>query len=75
MFRHVFEAIVERRMTEVLVRGEGFAVDGSIMKADANRRRGVHLSPQAGFERAMPIARPLTIKAPISDAPAAASAP
>ena len=28
-------------MTEGLVRGEGFAVDASIVKADANRRRGV----------------------------------
>jgi len=28
-------------MTEGLVRGEGFAVNASIVKADANRRRGV----------------------------------
>jgi hypothetical protein len=28
-------------MMEGLVRGEGFAVDASIVKADANRRRGV----------------------------------
>ena len=33
------------------------------------------LTPHAGLERAMPIARPLTIKAPISEAAAAASAP
>jgi hypothetical protein len=28
-------------MSEGLVRGEGFAVDASIVQADANRRRGV----------------------------------
>lgn len=41
VFRHVFEGVVRRCMTEGLVRGEGFAVDASIVKADANRRRGV----------------------------------
>jgi transposase len=41
VFRHVFEGVVQRCMTEGLVRGEGFAVDASIVKADANRRRGV----------------------------------
>jgi transposase len=41
VFRHVFEGVVQRCMAEGLVRGEGFAVDASIIKADANRRRGV----------------------------------
>jgi transposase len=41
VFRHVFEGVVQRCMTEGLVRAEGFAVDASIVKADANRRRGV----------------------------------
>jgi len=41
VFRHVFEGVVQRCMTEGLVAGEGFAVDASIVKADANRRRGV----------------------------------
>jgi IS5 family transposase len=40
-FRHVFESIVRRCMTEGLVRGEGFAIDASVVKADANRQRGV----------------------------------
>ena len=40
-FRHVFETVLQRCMTEGLVRGEGFAVDASIVKADANRRRGI----------------------------------
>jgi transposase len=39
-FRHVFESVVQRCMTEGLVGGEGFAVDASAVKADANRHRG-----------------------------------
>ena len=39
--RHVFESVLRRCMTEGLVRGEGYAVDASIIKADANRARGV----------------------------------
>ncbi len=40
-FRHVFESVVQRCMTEGLVGGEGFAVDASVVRADANRARGV----------------------------------
>src|SRR5688572_15990526 len=39
--RHVFESVLRRCMTEGLVRGEGFAVDASVIRADANRARGV----------------------------------
>jgi transposase len=38
-FRHVFESVVERCMREGLVGGEGFAIDASVIKADANRSR------------------------------------
>jgi hypothetical protein len=38
-FRHVFESVVERCMAEGLVGGEGFAIDASVIKADANRSR------------------------------------
>src|SRR6059036_190821 len=38
-FRQVFEGVVERCMKEGLVGGEGFAVDASVIKADANRSR------------------------------------
>jgi hypothetical protein len=41
VFRHVFEGVVHRCMAEGLVRGEGFAIDASVVKADANRQRGV----------------------------------
>src|ERR1700686_2835962 len=38
-FRQVFERVVARCMKEGLVGGEGFAVDASVIKADANRSR------------------------------------
>jgi transposase len=40
-FRHVFEGVLRRCMTEGLVGGEGFAIDASVVRADANRARGV----------------------------------
>jgi transposase len=40
-FRHVFESVLRRCMSEGLVAGEGFAIDASVIKADANRARGV----------------------------------
>jgi transposase len=40
-FRLVFEAVVTRCMAEGLVGGEGFAVDASVVKADASRARRV----------------------------------
>jgi hypothetical protein len=41
MLRHVFESVLSRCMTEGLVGGEGFAIDASVIKADANRTRGI----------------------------------
>ena len=40
-FRHVFESVLRRCMSEGLVGGEGFSIDASVVKADANRARGV----------------------------------
>jgi transposase len=40
-FRYVFESVLRRCMTEGLIRGEGFAIDASVIKADANRARGI----------------------------------
>jgi hypothetical protein len=34
-FRHVFETVLNRCINEGLVRGEGFAIDASVVKADA----------------------------------------
>jgi transposase len=41
LLRQVFETVVRRCMEEGLVGGEGFAVDGSLIRADANRQRGI----------------------------------
>jgi transposase len=41
VFRHLFEGVLRRCMSEGLVGGEGFAIDASVVKADANRARGV----------------------------------
>ena len=41
VFRDLFEGVVQRCMAEGLVHGEGFAIDASIIRADANRTRGV----------------------------------
>jgi transposase len=40
-FRGVFETVVRRAMAEGLVGGEGFAVDASLIAADANKQRSV----------------------------------
>jgi transposase len=41
LLRKVFETVVRRCMAEGLVGGDGFAVDASLIKADANRQHGV----------------------------------
>jgi len=52
-FLVLFESVVSRCMAEGLIGGEGFAIDASIIKADANRQSGVpgnevrqHLDPE-----------------------------
>ena len=51
LLRRLFEAVLQRCIEEGLVGGEGFAVDASLIKADANRQKGVEgkkgLSPGA----------------------------
>ena len=41
LFRRVFETVLRRCIQEGLVGGEGFAVDASLIKADANRQKGI----------------------------------
>jgi transposase len=38
-FRHVFEQVLQRCIEAGLIGGEGFAVDASVVKADASRQR------------------------------------
>src|SRR5512139_1818296 len=51
LLRRLFEATLRRCIDEGLVGGESFAVDASLIKADANRQNGVEgekgLPPQA----------------------------
>jgi transposase len=51
LLRQVFETVVRRCVTEGLVGGEGFAVDASLIKADANRQKGVEGSKGLAPER------------------------
>ncbi len=41
LFRRLFEAVVQRCLNEGLVGGEGFAVDASLIQADANKQRSL----------------------------------
>lgn len=47
-FRHLFESVVDRCVQEGLVGGEGFAIDASVIKADANRSRSTAREETAG---------------------------
>ena len=51
LLRCVFETVLRRCIREGLVGGEGFAVDASLIKADANRQKGIEgargLRPEA----------------------------
>jgi len=46
LLRELFETVVRRCMIEGLVGGEGFAVDASLIVADAHRQRGVETPDQ-----------------------------
>jgi transposase len=41
VFRHMFERVVEACIAAGLVGGDGFAVDASLIQADANKRRSI----------------------------------
>src|SRR6266481_1202520 len=41
LMRHLFETVLHRCIDEGLVGGEDFAVDASLIKADASRQKGV----------------------------------
>ena len=41
LLRHMFESVVQRCMAEGLVGADGFAVDASLIAADANKQRSV----------------------------------
>ena len=50
LLRRVFETVLRRCIEEGLVGGEGFAVDASLIKADANKQRSADGSEQVDWE-------------------------
>ena len=56
--RFVFEQVLERCVREGLVGGEGFAIDASLVKADAKRQRGVPAA-EADWTDRQSISRPV----------------
>jgi hypothetical protein len=50
LLRKVFETVVRRCMAEGLVGGDGFAVDASLIKADANKQRSAEGSENVDWE-------------------------
>jgi transposase len=56
--RFVFEKVLQRCVAEGLVHGEGFAIDASVVKADANRARGVP-GAEAAWDRESSLSRPV----------------
>jgi transposase len=51
LFRRLFETVLARCLEAGLVGGEGFAVDGSLIRADANRQNGVAAGEWSAEER------------------------
>jgi transposase len=49
-FRYLFETVLQRYMKEGLVRGEGFATDASVIKADAQRQHAVSGDEEIDWE-------------------------
>jgi transposase len=58
-FRVVFEDVVARCMAEGPIRGEGFAIDASTIKADASRQRGVPGSEEIDWHDPVLATRPV----------------
>jgi len=56
--RFVFEQVLERCVREGLVGGQGFAIDASLVKADAKRQRGVP-GAEADWTDRQSISRPV----------------
>ncbi|WP_020184231.1 IS1182 family transposase [Methylopila sp. 73B] len=50
LLRKLFETVVRRCMAEGLVGGDGFAVDASLIRADANRQRSAEGTDEVDWE-------------------------
>ena len=74
LLRKLFETVVGRCMKEGIVGGEAFAVDASIIVADAHRRRGVakieDLDPTSNRQlcaKLVTLVRPTAMLAPAAE--------
>jgi transposase len=56
VFRQVFERVVEACIAAGLVGGEGFAVDASLIQADANKQRSALTAPAVWVDAASELA-------------------
>jgi transposase len=54
LLRELFETVVRRCMAEGLVGGEGFAVDASMIVADAQRQRGIETAEELSLRPSGP---------------------
>jgi transposase len=59
VFRHLFETVVRSCMEEELVGGEGFAVDASVIRADAGRDHSIDGTAPIDWGDAEQAARPI----------------
>src|SRR6476660_6850090 len=50
LLRRLFETVLQRCIAEGLVGGEGFAVDASLIRADANKQRSAEGSEQVDWK-------------------------
>lgn len=75
LFRHVFETVLCRCVTEGLVGGEGFAIDASVVRADANRARGVPGAEAAAWQDGDGASRAVREYLAMLDAAASAETP
>ena len=71
LLRRVFETVLQRCIAEGLVGGEAFAIDASLIKANANRQKGIEgekgLPPEATSRAvkeymAVPTTRPSALR-------------
>ena len=59
IFRFVFDTEVQRCMDECLVKGEGFAIDASLVKADVSRQRAIRSTEAIDWGPAGHLTRPV----------------
>ena len=59
IFRFVFETVVQRCMDEGLVKGEGFAIDGSLIQADVSRQNAARKNEVINWGPAKKQSRPV----------------